>query len=121
MTTTQHIINEFITLVDTEKNYTCDELGKMLTEVYNHITSDKPNKSDDKPKKKKTMKDKNSDEEVGPKKKREPTLYNLFVKEHMSIIKDEFPHLSRQDLMRKVGEIWRTKKVEKVVEEVNKE
>ena len=55
MTTTQHIINEFITLVDTEKNYTRDELGKMLTEVYNHITSDKPNKSDDKPKKKKKL------------------------------------------------------------------
>ena len=113
MTTTQQIINEFTTLVDTEKEYTRNELGKMLTEVYRQITSDKPKKSDDKPKKKKSKKDKNSDEEVEPKKKREPTLYNLFVKEQMPLIKEEFPDYSRQDLMRKIGEIWRAKKEEK--------
>ena len=117
MTTTQQIINEFTALVDTEKVYTRNELGKMLTEVYRQITSDKPKKSDDKPKKKKSKKEKNSDEEVEPKKKREPTLYNLFVKEQMPLIKEEFPDLSRQDLMRKVGEIWRTKKEEKEEEE----
>ena len=113
MTTTQQIINEFTTLVDTEKEYTRNELGKMLTEVYRQITSDKPKKSDDKPKKKKSKKEKNSDEEVEPKKKREPTLYNLFVKEQMPLIKEEFPDYSRQDLMRKIGEIWRAKKEEK--------
>ena len=110
MTTTQQIINEFTTLVDTEKEYTRNELGKMLTEVYRQITSDKPKKSDDKPKKKKSKKEKNSDEEVEPKKKREPTLYNLFVKEQMSLIKEEFPDLSRQVLMKKVGEIWRRRR-----------
>ena len=109
-TQTQMIINEFTTLVDTEKEYTRAELGKMLTEVYRQITSDKPKKTDDKPKKKKSKKEKDSDEEAEPKKKREPTAYNLFVKEQMSIVKEEFPDLNRQDLMRKVGEMWKAKK-----------
>ena len=112
-TQTQMIINEFTTLVDTEKEYTRSELGKMLTEVYRQITSDKPKKTDDdKPKKKKSKKEKNSDEEAEPKKKREPTKYNLFVKEQMSIVKEEFPDLNRQDLMRKIGELWKTQKDE---------
>jgi len=112
-TQTQMIINEFTTLVDTEKEYTRAELGKMLTEVYRQITSDKPKKTDDKPKKKKSKKEKDSDEEAEPKKKREPTAYNLFVKEQMSIVKEEFPDLNRQDLMRKVGEMWKAKKEQK--------
>ena len=102
-TLTQKIINEFTTLVDTEKEYTRAELGKMLTEVYHQITSDKP-------KKKKSKKEKDSDEEAEPKKKREPTAYNLFVKEQMSIVKEEFPDLNRQDLMKKVSELWKAKK-----------
>ena len=36
--------------------------------------------------------------------------YNIFVKEQMPLIKEEFPELSRQDLMRKVGELWKMKK-----------
>jgi len=111
-TQTQMIIKEFTTLVDTEKEYTRAELGKMLTEVYSQITSNKQKKTDDKSKKKKSKKEKNSDEEVEPKKKREPTPYNIFVKEQMSIVKEEFPDLNRQDLMKKVGEIWKTKKEE---------
>jgi len=111
-TQTQKIINEFTTLVDTEKEYTRAELGKMLTEVYRQITSEKPKKTDDKPKKKKSKKEKDSDEEVEPKKKREPTAYNLFVKEQMSIVKEEFPDLNRQDLMRKIGEMWKAQKGE---------
>ena len=109
-TQTQLTINEFTTLVDIDKEYTRSELGKMLTEVYRQITSDKPKKTDDKPKKKKSKKENDSDEEVKPKKKREPTKYNLFVKEKMSIVKEEFPDLNRQDLMKKVGEMWKAKK-----------
>tara|TARA_B100001142_G_C13987172_1_gene521205 strand:+ start:22 stop:378 length:357 start_codon:yes stop_codon:yes gene_type:complete len=109
-TQTQKIIQEFTTLVDTEKEYTRAELSKMLTEVYRQITSDKPKKTDDKPKKKKSKKEKDSAEEAEPKKKREPTAYNLFVKQQMSIVKEEFPDLNRQDLMRKVGEMWKAQK-----------
>jgi len=111
-TQTQKIIDEFTTLVDTEKEYILVLNLEMLTEVYHQITSDKPKKTEDKPKKKKSKKEKNSDEEVEPKKKREPTAYNLFVKEQMSIVKEEFPDLNRQDLMKKVGEIWKAQKGE---------
>jgi len=114
MTTTQLIVNEFTTLIDTEKEYTRNELGKILTEVFHQINSgkktSKKQKTDEKVKKTKktTKKSKSSDDESSePKKKREPTLYNLFVKENMSVVKEEFPELSRQDLMRKVGELWR--------------
>jgi hypothetical protein len=110
MTTTQQIINQFTEIIDTEKEYTRAELSKILTQIYHEtITQKKSLKTDKEPKKK--AKKTNSDEE--PKKKREPTLYNLFVKEQMPIIKEEFPELSRQDLMKKVGEIWKAKKAEK--------
>lgn len=107
-TTTQQIIDEFTTLIDTEKEYTRSELGKILTGVYHQITSGKKNAE---PKKKKSKKE--VDDDAAPKKKREPTAYNLFVKEKMPIIKEEFPELSRQDLMKKVGELWKVQKEEK--------
>ena len=111
-THTQKVIKAFTTHVDTEKEYTRVELGKILTAVYHQIVFDKPKKTDDKPKKKKSKKEKDSDEEAEPKKKREPTKYNLFVKEQMSIVKDEYPDLNRQDLMRKIGEMWKAQKEE---------
>ena len=104
-TTTLQIIDEFTTLIDTEKEYTRSELGKILTGVYHQITSGKKNAE---PKKKKSKKE--VDDDAAPKKKREPTAYNLFVKEKMPIIKEEFPELSRQDLMKKVGELWKAQK-----------
>jgi len=59
-------------------------------------------------------------EEGSEKKKREPTAYNLFVKETMSVVREENPEMSRQDLMREVGRMWKEKKggKEEVVEEV---
>ena len=115
-TTTQLLVNEFTTLVDKEKEYTLNELGKILTEVFHQINSGKKvsnKKKTDENKVKKVKKSKSSDDESSePKKKREPTLYNIFVKENMSVVKEEFPELSRQDLMRKVGELWKTSKAE---------
>ena len=110
MTTTQQIVNQFTQVIDTDKEYTRSELGKILTQVYRDMTTQKKESKTDEPKKKRTKKSKDSDEE--PKKKREPTAYNLFVKEHMPLVKQEFPELFRQDLMKKVGEIWREKKEE---------
>jgi hypothetical protein len=101
MTTTQQIITTFTEQVDTNKEYTRAELGKLLTQVFNDLKNEgKPAKKEKKPKK----------EDGEEKKKREPTAYNLFVKEKMPLLKEEFPDLSGQDLMKKVGEIWRAKK-----------
>ena len=92
-----------------EKEYTRSELGKMLTEVFKEI---REGEKGEKKAKKKVKK-----EEGEEKKKREPTAYNLFVKERMSVVKEENPEMSRQDLMREVGRMWKEKK-EEVVEEV---
>jgi hypothetical protein len=81
----------------------------MLTEVFKEIREgEKGEKKVRKTKKVKT-------EEGSEKKKREPTAYNLFVKETMSVVKEENPEMSRQDLMREVGRMWKEKK-EEVVE-----
>ena len=113
-------MTEFTALVDTEKEYTRSELGKLLTEVFNQINTGKKttkkqktdSETGDKPKTKKSKKTKSkgSDDDAEPKKKREPTLYNLFVKEQMPLVKEEFPDLNRQDLMRKIGENWKVQK-----------
>ena len=108
MTTTQQIVNQFTEIIDTEKEYTRAELSKILTQIYHETTTQKKSSNTDKEPKKKAKKNKDSDAE--PKKKREPTLYNLFVKEKMPIINQEFKDLSRQDLMKKVGELWKMKK-----------
>ena len=112
MTTTQQILTTFTSKVDLEKEYTRSELGKMLTEVFKEIREgEKGEKKVRKTKKVKT-------EEGEEKKKREPTAYNLFVKETMSVVKEENPEMSRQDLMREVGRMWKEKKGEVVEEEV---
>tara|TARA_Y100000389_G_scaffold173110_1_gene182066 strand:- start:162 stop:494 length:333 start_codon:yes stop_codon:yes gene_type:complete len=101
-------MTEFTNVIDVEKEYSRSEMGKILTQIYHEITKGKK-PATDKPKKPRKSK-KNSDDEEEPKKKREPTHYNIFVKEQMPLIKEEFPELSRQDLMRKVGELWKMKK-----------
>ena len=102
MTPTQQIMTTFTSKVDMEKEYTRSEMAKMLTEVFKEM---KEVEKGEKPKKK-AKKTEDGEE----KKKREPTLYNLFVKETMGVVKEENPEMSRQDLMREVGRLWKEKK-----------
>lgn len=44
------------------------------------------------------------------KKKREPTRYNLFVKERMSILKAQHPELLAKDIMKLIGAEWKASK-----------
>ena len=110
MTTTEKILTTFISKVDNEKEYTRVEMAKMLTEVFNEI------KESSKGEKKTRKKAKKEDGGV-EKKKREPTAYNLYVKETMSGVKVNNPEMSRQDLMREVGRMWKEKKGEGEKEE----
>ena len=103
MTPTQQIMTIFTSKVDIEKEYTRVELAKMLTEVFNEM---KEVEKGEKPKKKKVKKTEDGEE----KKKRAPTAYNLFVKDTMGVVKEENPEMSRQDLMREVGRLWKEKK-----------
>ena len=105
MTTTERILTTFTSKVDLEKEYTRGELAKMLTEVFKEIREGE--KGEKKARKTKKVK---KDEEGEDKKKREPTAYNLFVKETMSVVREENPEMSRQDLMREVGRMWKEKK-----------
>lgn len=79
---TQTIITNFTNLIDINKKYSNKELVNILNKVYNDVY----------------------------KIKKEPTKYNLFVKENISKLKDTYPDLSRQNLMRKIGELWKQKK-----------
>ena len=112
MTTTQQILTTFTSKVDLEKEYTRSELGKMLTEVFKEIREAEKGE--------KKVRKKVKREEGSEKKKREPTAYNMFVKETMSVVREENPEMSRQDLMREVGRMWKEKKggKEEVVDEV---
>ena len=119
MTPTQQIMTTFTSKVDMEKEYTRSEMAKMLTEVFKEM---KEVEKGEKPKKKKVKKTEDGEE----KKKRAPTAYNLFVKDTMGVVKEENPEMSRQDLMREVGRLWKEKKgdvkeEEKVEVEVKEE
>ena len=101
MTTTQQILTTFTSKVDLEKEYTRGELAKMLTEVFKEIREGEKGEKGEKKTRKKAKKEGGEE-----KKKREPTLYNLFVKKTMGVVKEENPEMSRQDLMREVGRMW---------------
>ena len=105
MTTTQQILTTFTSKVEMEKEYTRSELGKMLTEVFKEI---REGSKCEKKTRKKAKKEDGGEE----KKKRAPSLYNLYVRETMSGVKESNPEMSRQDLMREVGRMWREKKEE---------
>ena len=114
MTTTQQILTTFTSKVEMDKEYTRSELAKMLTEVFKEI---KEGEKGEKKTKKKAKKEEGGEE----KKKREPTAYNLYVKATMGVVKEENPEMSRQDLMREVGRMWKEKKGDDKEEDVKEE
>ena len=121
-TQTQLFLNQYITLIDTEKEYTPSELRKLVTEVYNTIngkqTTKKSNTEPSKAKKQKREPKLDSDGNVV---RRAPTEYNIFVKNNIGKVKEENPELSRQELMKKVAFMWKTQKNGVRVEEEAKE
>jgi hypothetical protein len=109
MTTTERILTTFTSKVNMEKEYTRSELAKMLTEVFKEIRDGK--------KKKKAKKEEGGEE----KKKRAPSAYNLYVRDTMPVVKEDNPEMSRQDLMREVGRMWKEKNRDDKEEDVNEE
>jgi len=100
MTNTKDVLEKFNEAVDINKEYTKNELCLILNTVYKEVYS------------KKNVK----------KEKRPPTKYNNFVSENMKKMKEEFPELTRQNLMKKIGELWRKQKEDnKSKEEESKE
>ena len=95
---TQEIVTKFVALIDTDLEYSRTDMAKILTTVYREVTNNKT---------KKVKKNVEGEE----KKKRAPTAYNIFVKEKMAVVKEEFPELNRQELMKKIAEMWSAEKV----------
>lgn len=118
-TKTTEIINEFVQHIDTEQEYTLNELKKILTETYKTKTA-KPIKQepkiviiedtdsdDDKPRKRgrptKPKLDKNGNIKV----KKAPTAYNIFVKQTIEALKKEQPETSAKELMGIAAAKWK--------------
>jgi len=101
MTNTKKIMDKFNEIVDFNKVYTKNELCAILNTIYSDVYS-----------KHKTVQKKTT---------RQPTKYNIFVSENIGKLKNEYSELSRQDLMKKVGELWRKEKSKEDNEVTNKD
>jgi hypothetical protein len=124
MAKTTEIINEFVELIDTNKDYTLKDLKQILTEVYNTKAgknknkvdkSDKPPKTidtdssdDEKPKKRgrpaKVKLDKNGDIKV----KKAPSAYNIYVKQTIEAMKKENRDTPAKELMSIAANKWKS-------------
>lgn len=108
-TKTEEIVNEFVQLIDTEKEYSLKELKEKLTEVYKTKTAKKTVKntdassSDDEGKPKK----RGRPAKVSDKPKRAPSAYNKYVKERIEKLKTERPEVAAKDLMRVAASEWK--------------
>jgi hypothetical protein len=85
---TKKIIDTFVSNVDNTKEYSLEELKKLLTETY---------KSSKKSKK------------VGGE-KRTPSKYNIFIKEQMLKIKEENPTKNNKEIMSVAASKWKEHK-----------
>ena len=109
--TTTEIVNEFVQLIDTEKEYSLKELKEKLTEVYKTKTAKTAKKTmknteasssdDEKPKKR------GRPAKVSDKPKRAPSAYNKYVKERIEKLKSESPEVAAKDLMRVAASEWK--------------
>jgi hypothetical protein len=110
-TNTTEIMNEFVQLIDTEKEYSLKELKEKLTEVYKTKTAKTAKKTmknteasssdDEKPKKR------GRPAKVSDKPKRAPSAYNKYVKERIEKLKSESPEVAAKDLMRVAASEWK--------------
>lgn len=123
MTTTE-IIAEFTTLVNTDQEYTLSELKSILSDVYKVKTGKKvaakktvkktdgvPSDEEEIPKKRgRPAKAPKLDANGDVKKKREPSAYNIFIKEKYAEYKQTNPEMTTKDIMLKAATEWSAKK-----------
>jgi hypothetical protein len=113
MSQTSEILNEFVNLIDNDKEYELKELKQILAEVYKTKTAKKKtpkaaktdtssDSDEDKPKKKR-----GGPAKVSDKPKREPSAYNKYVKERMEQIKTQQPDVVAKDRMKMAAADWK--------------
>jgi hypothetical protein len=116
MSTTE-IINEFVSLVDTDKVYSLKELKDVLSEIYK-AKSNGAKKSTKKTKVAKDTSDVSSDEEIekdkkkttkkdANKPKKAPSAYNNYVKIRIEQLKVERKDVAPRDLMKLAAADWK--------------
>ena len=87
---TRKIVDAFTSSVDSTKEYSLDDLKKLLTEAF-----------------KSTKKSKKGEGEE----KRQPSKYNIFVKEQMLKIKQENPTKDNKEIMSIAASLWKEHKL----------
>ena len=140
MTSVSAIVSEFVSNVDTDKEYGLAEIKAILSTAYKTVkAANTPVKADkkvktakkassedevssdneEKPKKKRVKRERDADGNIL--KKRAPSAYNLFVKDKIAEIKTENPDLNSKEAFKMAIEAWNKQKAEKLVEttEVN--
>ena len=90
MSTTKDILKHFNNNVDKDKTYSLEELIDILTISFNNKKSNKKDGVE--------------------KQKREPTAYNIFVKNRMAELKIEKDGMSAKDLMKIAAAEWTLQK-----------
>lgn len=94
---TPKVIEYFVQSINIEENYTLDEYKKLITAAFKEAAK----------KTKKTSKSNDDDVVV----KREPTKYNIFVKEEIVKLKVENPEKQYKDLMKMAADKWNENKL----------
>jgi len=141
MTTVSAIVSEFISNIDTDKEYGLAEIKAILSTAYKTVksasastktvkkvqktksakTDESPNdegevssENDEKTKKKMTKRQRDADGNIV--KKRAPSAYNLFVAAKIAEIKTENTGLNSKEIFKMAIEAWNKQKAEKVAE-----
>ena len=99
MTTTKQIIDKFVSSVDDSKSYSVADLVKLLKDAH------KSNKSTDK--------------NGVDKPKKAPSLYNLFIKDQMALLKND--GCNPKERMKKATEEWKKQKASDAASVVSEE
>ena len=108
MTTTE-IISEFNKNINLDQDYTLVELKSILSDIY------KIKKIEEKPKKLgRKAKEPKLNAKGEEKKKREPSEYNLFIKDKYAEFKTMYPTLKAKELMLMASSQWSIKKNETI-------
>ena len=105
------IVEEFVEQIDNQKEYSLAEMKKILGEIYktkSKIASSSDSENDIEKKTKHTKHTKKEKNDVEKKeKKREPTAYNIFVKERIKNLKTENPDTKAKDLLIMAAGEWK--------------
>jgi len=105
---TRNVLDYLTSSLDISNNYTLDEYKKMITSAY----KDAMKKTNKEIKKNRAKKDnlENADVKKCDIVKREPTKYNMFIKETILHLKTENPDKPYKDLMKMAADKWNENK-----------